>query len=140
MPIEMSAEEISAFLKTKALANVATLKKEGSPHVLPLWVDYDGRYFYLTILNGRSKLKHLRRDNRIALSIASETMPYKAVVVEGTAELTEQDVWEITERVSFKYGGPEMGEKYMRFFRKAGPRTIVKITPKTVRSWDNSKA
>jgi predicted pyridoxine 5'-phosphate oxidase superfamily flavin-nucleotide-binding protein len=35
-------DPVKALIETKAYANVATLMRDGSPHVVQTWVDHEG--------------------------------------------------------------------------------------------------
>src|SRR4030095_11334760 len=59
----------------RAFANLATLMKDGSPQVTPVWCDYNGSQIWINSAKGRLKDKNLRRDKRVALSIQDPDTP-----------------------------------------------------------------
>lgn len=62
---------------------VATLNSDGSPQVTPVWTDLqNGRIRFNTAI-GRVKARNLRRDPRIAMSIAARDDPWDKVDVRG---------------------------------------------------------
>ena len=67
------APEVQSFLKEKVLAHVATVMVDGSPQVTPMWVDTDGTHVLVNTSEGRLKVKNLRRNPHIALSITDPT-------------------------------------------------------------------
>lgn len=86
----MSDGEVRAFLMTQPAhtGKLATTRKDGSPHVAPVWytVDDHGDILFNTgadTLKGRT----LRRDPRAAMCIDDERPPFSFVIVRGTAEL-----------------------------------------------------
>ena len=50
--------------------------KDGSPHVVPTWVDIDNGTLLVNTAVGRVKQKNILRDGRVALAIADHDNPY----------------------------------------------------------------
>jgi PPOX class probable F420-dependent enzyme len=61
------------LLGSDAVAHVVTLDEDGGPQVTAAWVGLDGDEIVFATLPDQRKLKNLRRDPRIALSIPSTT-------------------------------------------------------------------
>ena len=134
----LTKEEMERFLDEPWLTFVGTLTKTGHPHVTPIWSYYDGQHFYLTLLDGNPKRRAVARDNRVALAIGNYTPPYKAVVVHGTAELIRRNVRPIVRKLVVKYLGDEQADTITDMLMKE-PQVIVKVTPRRIYSWDQSK-
>ena len=66
LPIHGAVREL---LASDAVAQVVTLDEDGSPHVTAAWVDFDGDEIVLATLSDQRKLRNLRRDPRVALSV-----------------------------------------------------------------------
>ena len=83
-------EQFKDLFGKVAFAHLATLMSDGSPHVTPVWVDYDGAYVRVNSAKGRVKDKNMRRDKRVALSIQDPENPYRYLAIRGeVAEITE---------------------------------------------------
>ena len=75
----------------KAFAHVATVGRDGTPQVTPVWVDYDGTHVRFNTARGRVKDKNLQRNPRIALSVQDPDNPYRYLQVRGrVVEMTEK--------------------------------------------------
>jgi PPOX class probable F420-dependent enzyme len=113
----------------KSFAHVATIGRDGTPHVTPVWVDFDGRHVRFNTAKGRLKARHVEQDPRIALSATDPDNPYRYVEVRGRiAEVTEQGADEHIDALAKKYLGKD---RYP--FRQPGEvRIIVKILPERV--------
>ena len=61
--------EVKQLLLGKNFASLATLMKNGSPHVAPTWIDYDEDMILINTAAGRIKEKNVKYDSRVALSI-----------------------------------------------------------------------
>ena len=77
------------------LAFLATVMEDGSPQVSPIWIAMeDGNITFNTAL-GRLKEKNMRRDPRVALSVADQDDIYDQVTIRGRVlELIDGDVAE----------------------------------------------
>jgi len=136
--LTMTNEEMYDFLQEPRLCYVATLTKTGHPHVTPIWCYYDGQYFYMTLMDGNPKSRSLTRDPRICIAVSSDNLPYKAVVVHGTAELIRGDVLPILRNIAKKYVGEEQTDSITDMLMK-NHQVIVKVIPDRIYSWDQSK-
>jgi hypothetical protein len=74
-PLQMSDDELLDFLlgpvettpgEEMRFVAVASLRKDGSPWVVPLGYWYDGTYLYITMHPGNAGVQRLRRDPRVA--------------------------------------------------------------------------
>ena len=57
-------EKYRDLVDKKAFAQLATLMPDGSPHVAPVWFEYDGSHIVINSAKGRVKDKNMRRDPR----------------------------------------------------------------------------
>jgi PPOX class probable F420-dependent enzyme len=107
--ITMLDPDLRRVLDGTSLAHLATVLPDGAPHSVPLWVSTHGDH--IAILTGphSRKARNLRRDPRIALSLAPADNPYQPVIVRGRVVqwIEDDSAWEIVDRISTKYtGGP----------------------------------
>jgi PPOX class probable F420-dependent enzyme len=69
--IAMSEAEVAAFLDEARVLTVATLGRDGWPHVMPLWyVVRDGECWAWTYAKSQ-KVRNLERDSRCTLQVES---------------------------------------------------------------------
>src|SRR5262245_28862006 len=105
----MTDAEVRAFLTSDPphTGKIAMTRKDGSPHVAPVWfaVDERGDIFFNT---GADTLKGriLRRDPRVALCVDDETPPFSFVIVRGTVEL-------IDDLAQLRHWAEVIGGRYM---------------------------
>jgi predicted pyridoxine 5'-phosphate oxidase superfamily flavin-nucleotide-binding protein len=69
-PLPEAARELS---QSDAVAHVVTLDADGGPQVTAAWVGIEGVEIVSAMLPDQRKLRNLRRDPRIALSVPSTT-------------------------------------------------------------------
>ena len=131
---KMTKAEYKRFLLggTKT-GNIATVKKDGSPNVVPIWFYLDGEDIVFNTGSESLKAKNMKRDSRVCLSVDDQTPPYAFVQIEGIAtfseDLKEMLYW------STRIGGRYMGEDQAEAFgkRNAVPgELLVRIRPTKV--------
>ncbi|TDW18009.1 TIGR03618 family F420-dependent PPOX class oxidoreductase [Kribbella kalugense] len=94
-------------VESTSIAHLATVLPDGSPHSIPLWVTtLDERILFLTGPDSQ-KARNLRRDPRVALSIAPVDNPYEPVIIRGrVVEWIDGDAgWELVDQIAMKYIG-----------------------------------
>lgn len=99
--------DVRRHLDGTAIAHLATVLPDGSPHTVPLWVATHGdRIVFLTGPHSR-KARNLRRDSRVALSLTPAENPFEPVIVRGrVVEWIDGEAgWAIIDRMSTKYIG-----------------------------------
>jgi general stress protein 26 len=149
--ITMNEAEIQEFLSSGAkVLQAATLGKDGSPHLAPMWfVMADGRVAFRSFTKSQ-KIVNLMRDARITV-LAEAGDAYadlQGVMIKGTARLVTDPAY-----VLKIYGGiaaryPMVGDAPVdmdddaleaAFGRFAPKNTAVIVEPVTVTSWDHTK-
>jgi len=135
--LPLTSAEISELTSQPLLGHIAVIK-DGRPHVTPIWVYYEKGLFYFTTRLGRVKGKAIMKNNAVAISIATNERPYRAIVIEGRAKVVEEHKWELLRKISTKYGREE-GERWLQYSRGEQDRVAMAIEPKRVLSWHYGK-
>jgi PPOX class probable F420-dependent enzyme len=138
----LSRAEIEELVNGPLLAHLAVMRN-GKPHVTPVWVYFEKGVFYFTTRGGRSKGVAIRENPNVAVSIATDTNPYKAVVFEGAAEIVEAEKWVYLGHIVSKYVtsrfGKNEGERLLEAWRNEPDRVAFSVRPTKVLSWDYGK-
>jgi PPOX class probable F420-dependent enzyme len=99
------------LLESDAVAVVATLGPEGAPQMSSAWVGLEDGEIVIGTLNDQRKLRNLRRDPRIAVTVQSARVNQwglrEYLVVEGVARVTEGGAPELLQRLAHTYIGPD---------------------------------
>lgn len=139
MSTNMTREEWRAFLlHGTRTGKLATVRKDGRPHVVPIWFVMDGDDLVFTTGATSVKARAMRRDRRVSLCVDSEDPPYAFVMVEGVAALSDDldEILQYTTAVGARYMGADRAEEFGR--RNAVPgELLVRITPTGVLAEDN---
>jgi PPOX class probable F420-dependent enzyme len=104
----MARDEWREFLSQGTrTGKLATVRRDGRPHVMPIWFVLDGDDVVFTTGKDSVKGRSLRRTQRAALCVDADQPPYAFVTVEGPVRVSE-DPAEIR-RYAALTGGRYMG-------------------------------
>jgi PPOX class probable F420-dependent enzyme len=137
--MSMSEAELEAFLAQTfptPLGVIATLRRDGSPHVVPVWFRWDSGTVTIWTTETRVWARNLLRDPRLGFSVQTFEEPYPAVMMRGGATVaTANDAATVEQAraIARRYLAPEDVEGYVA--RWSDLRTIVTITPDRIMSW-----
>jgi len=111
----MEWEEWRAFLSEGTrTAKLATTRKDGRPHVAPVWFVLDGDDVVFTTGTNSVKGKALRRDGQVSLCVDDERPPFAFVLIEGRAEVSEDldEMLRWATAIAARYMGEERAGEY----------------------------
>ena len=149
---EMSKKEIRKFLMQGTFTGkLATVKKDGSSHIVPIWFVLDGDNKggrgddIIFTTNGTSvKAKNIQRDNRVSICVDDQTPPFSFVIVYGIAKIhdcTQNELFKFATKIAQRYMGKDNAERYGRRNSNEG-EVLVRIKPtrilaeKDIAGWD----
>lgn len=155
----MSREEIKKFLMQGTFTGkLATTKKDGSSHVVPVWFLFDsnnnGRVtgrekegyddIIFTTNSGSAKARNIQRDNRVSICVDDQTPPFSYVVIYGTARIQhcqQTELFRFATKIAQRYVGKEVAELYGKR-NSSEDEVLVRIKPiriiaeKDITGWD----
>src|SRR5258707_2481431 len=123
--IQLSPDEQAAFFRERKKASLATIDKDGFPHVVAM--NYFAREgaFYMTSYGKAQKVVNIRRDPKVAIMVETGTAyaELKGVMVRGECQIIESEdavhqVW--------AWSAEQRGETYKR------PSGALSSAPKRV--------
>ena len=88
MPEGLFSPRQMKFLETPRIGRLATLRRDGSPHVAPIWFCFEAGEFLILTERGSQKHKNVERDPRVLLCIDDEQ---KLVGVISLSDLAHHD-------------------------------------------------
>jgi len=137
--MNMSSAELETFLGQTfptPLGVVGTLRRDGSPHLVPVWFRWDGAAVTIWTTQTRAWVRNVLRDPRTAFSVQTSEEPYPAVVMRGAATVATADDRATNEEIraiTRRYVPGEGVESYIADWPNL--RTIVTIVPDHIVSW-----
>ena len=146
--VRMNGAEIADFLGDNVKVQVASLGRDGAPHLTTLfYVVLDGRIAFWTYARSQ-KVRNLERDPRVSALVEDGTdyFELRGVSITGTAELVRDPdrILEIGSAVAVRMVGAktldDLGDVGREMVEKqAAKRVAVVVHPEHVASWDHRK-
>jgi PPOX class probable F420-dependent enzyme len=138
---EMSKKEIKKFLMHDAFtAKLATVKKVGSPHVVPIWFVLDDRKdrttkkigdIIFTTYEGSLKARNIQHDNRVSICVDDQTPQFSIVTLHGTARIyssKQNELFQWATKIARRYMGKDNAEAFGKRNSTEGA-VLVRIRP-----------
>ena len=142
--IALSEKELWPFIESQKSLQVATLNRDGSPHLTTLWFGiFDGDIVFETFTKSQ-KVMNLKRDPRIAVLVedGQEYNELIGVAINGRAELYSEpsQVFRYALAVTRKNNKGLTDEQHDAAARMMSQkRTAVVVKPERIVSWDHRK-
>lgn len=135
----MTQKELEEFLSSPVLARIATVGKDCTPHITPVWFLYEDGTIIISTRKGSTKIRNIKNNPAVAISIdtTGESMN-KGVIFRGKAELAEKDTLEIVKKSCKKYLG-SLDHPVAKQLLQVKEAVVIKLKPQKTISWDTSK-
>ena len=138
------ADALERFLGEAHISVLAYLRLDGTPHQVPLWFDFHHHEgFRFVVSTGSPKQRALQQRPAVSVIVHDDHPPHRAVLANGTVELSVLDVGdELTRTLAIRYLGLERGHQYMAAMRNSFQptgNTLVRLRPKTIQAFDNTR-
>ena len=109
--IDNLSDAAVALLESAAIATIATVNADGSPHLSAAWVGVERGEIVFGTLPDQRKLRNIRRDPRVSLQVQSDRINAwglrEYLVIEGTARITVGGAAALLQRLARVYIGPD---------------------------------
>ena len=104
------------------MAKWATTRRDGRPHVAPVWFVLEGDDLLITTGSKSVKGRAVLRDPRVGLCIDNDRPPYAFVLIEGCASVSTDpdEVLRASTLNARGYVGAERAQEYGRLMRARG--------------------
>ncbi|MCC6147812.1 MAG: helix-turn-helix domain-containing protein [Anaerolineaceae bacterium] len=131
----LGKEEMEEFLKGPWPARLACVRPDGSPHVVPVWQEWDGQDFHILAWKGSRWADYILGKPSVSLSVDETWPPLRRVTARGSAA-------PVQEPVSSKRLRPLLNRLYRRYLGQSAPANaeeqiewIFRITPLGLKGW-----
>jgi PPOX class probable F420-dependent enzyme len=100
-------DRVRELVDGRNFAHVATVRADGSPDVVPVWIGREDDLLVFFTQTTSSKARNLELDPRVAISIVDHEHPYLAANVRGRVveRRTEPEIWDTIDGLARKYTG-----------------------------------
>ena len=123
---------LEAFLKPSHIVVVATIGRNGMPHLTPNWYAYDNETLMISTTKERVKYRNLMRDNRMSVCIYSEPRAQDYVTLWGRVNIRDDaSIWPDTRAIVERYVPAQGVEARLQQLRMQN-RVVLDFKPERV--------
>jgi PPOX class probable F420-dependent enzyme len=141
--IQMTPEEIEAFLAERRPMTMCSLSPDGSIHAVAMWYGFLEGSVTVETKSKSQKVQNLRRDPRLTLLFEDGDYyeELRGVELVGRAEIVEEPerLWELGVSVFDRYYGGYTDEMKPFLETMLNKRVAIKMHPERTVSWDHRK-
>ena len=140
--IQLSAQERDAFLSGPHKAALATIDKDGFPHVVAMGYRYKDGIIYMTSYGKAQKVLNVRRNPKVGVMVETGKLysEYRGVMIRGRCEVIEDP--QVVRETMGIVGRSETAQAAAipsGAASSAPKRVVLKITPEKIATWDHTK-
>jgi PPOX class probable F420-dependent enzyme len=127
---QLTSEHKHFLIDQVRTAKLAIVRKDGRPHVTPVWFELDGDTLVFSTWHTSVKAVNIRRDGRVCLCIDDEKPPFSYIQIEGKAVLSadSEALKHWSTRIAARYMGEDLAEAYGKRNSVEG-ELLVRVTP-----------
>jgi PPOX class probable F420-dependent enzyme len=139
--IQLTPEEQIAFLQEGHKAALATLDKDGFPHVVAMGFQAKDGAIYMTSYAKAQKVLNIRRNPKVGLMIETGKNygDFRGLMIRGHCEIIEDPALVAATIHTLQENQGGKSETPREAILSAPKRVILKITPEKIASWDHTK-
>jgi PPOX class probable F420-dependent enzyme len=105
-------EKQDALLKEANIAVFGSVDGKGRPHSTPVWYLYEDGVILISVGKDEQKHRNVSRNPNVSVVVDRRGLPYYAVMIRGTAEITPGFSDEERLRLAVRYLGEDLGQRY----------------------------
>lgn len=137
MRTKLRPADLGTLLDESLLAVLATLRRDGSVLLSPVWHEWRDGGFNVWSAADQLKVRHLRRDPRATIVVAEAGGVLGGIEIRGVAELIAdaEVVGAAARRIAARYLGDVEGPEYADSIT-GDDAVIIRVAPGVVRAWD----
>ena len=128
----LTPDQLGGLLDEVRLATLATVRKDGTILLSPLWFVWEDSGFTLAVAAGDGKLTHIAREPRVSIVVSEDTFPYRGFEVRGHARVVDVPYGPEMRRIATRY----VGAAAAGFYDDDAGGTVLRIEPGDARGWD----
>jgi len=126
------------FLKDQKVLRLATVGKNKTPHIAPVWYRYSGKKFYIGTNTKTKKAQNVKKNNKVSccVDVGVNTPNIYGVLVQGNANL-------ITDNSKVKTIAKKILSRYFKTLENKSAKEllddtdcIIEIVPEKFTVWN----
>jgi len=128
--VALLAEPVAQeLLSSREMAHLAYVWVDGTPRVVPIGFHWDGSRMVFGTPPGAPKLRALRANPRVSVTVDSSSWPYHVLLLRGDVEIEDlDDVGPEYAAASSRYLGEDAGDAWVAQLR-GKPMARISLKP-----------
>ena len=124
------------LLEDRAYGHLVTRNPDGSPQTSMLWFDVEGDELLCNTVDGRVKVRNMRHDPRVIVSVQDRDNPLSYLLVHGrVTAITADGAEEHIEKIGQRFTAPGEQQLLAQFRVADAPRLLVRIAAERLGGW-----
>lgn len=124
------------LLEDRAYGRLVTRNPDGSPQTSMLWFDVEGDELLCNTVDGRVKVRNMRHDPRVIVSVQDHGNPLSYLLVHGrVTAMTPDGAEEHIEKLGQRFTEPGEQQLLAQFRGAGAPRLLVRIAAERLGGW-----
>ncbi len=126
------------FLKEQRILRLATISKNKTPHIVPVWYRYSGKKFYIGTNTKTVKAKNVKKSNKVSccIDVGINAPNIYGVLVTGNANLILENnkVKTIAKKILLRYFKSLEGKSARELLDDTN--CIIEVVPEKFTVWN----
>ena len=126
------------FLKDQKILRLATIGKNKTPHIAPVWYRYSGKKFYIGTNTKTKKAQNVKKNNRVSccVDVGVNAPNIYGVLVQGNANLIIENskVKTIAKKILLRYFKTLENKSAIKLLDDTN--CIIEIVPEKFTVWN----
>ena len=124
------------LLEDRAYGHLVTRNLDGSPQTSMLWFDVEGDELLCNTVDGRVKVRNMRHDPRVIVSVQDRDNPLSYLLVHGrVTAITAEGAEEHIEKLGQRFTAPGEQQLLAQFRVADAARLLVRIAAERLGGW-----
>ncbi|MCA9813445.1 MAG: pyridoxamine 5'-phosphate oxidase family protein [Nitrosarchaeum sp.] len=124
------------FLKSQKVLRLATIGKNKTPHIAPVWYLYSSKKFYIGTNTNTQKARNVKKNGRVSccVDVGINSPDIYGVMVQGSAKLIlDSQVKKIAKKILLRYFDSLENESARELLDDTD--CIIEVTPEKLSQW-----
>lgn len=129
--------EWAVYVALEKIGRLSTVDPDGTPQTTPVFYALMDGEVYVGTQRGRKKFRNMERNPKVCFTIDTPTSPYKGIMIQGTAEIIDDDAVHdrFREALMYRYYGHPDSPGW-QYIQSLGASVLIKINAEQWSHWD----
>ena len=128
----MFNDQVREVLQKVVTARLATIDRNGFPHVVPLWFEMDGEDIIIISDRNTRKIDYIALNNKGCFQIGGDETVGAGYLFKGDLTVEEDPDYKWLRQVTLRYEPGEKGEQDIELWRTTLDMVIIRLKVKKV--------